>query len=107
MIGKLICYGSDREAAIQKSIESIEKMHILGIHTNLNFLLSVFRSKAFSDGFLHTGFISENQAALIHSPNYEENKDIAAIVATLVDHEVKQFLQNTSNLHRSIGFWRN
>ncbi len=107
MIGKLICYGKDRNAAIQKSIESVEKMHILGVDTNLNFLLAIFRSKAFSEGFLHTGFISENLVALTNSSIYEEHKDIAAIVATLEDPEVRQFMQNISNLHRSIGLWRN
>ena len=107
MIGKLICYGSDRDAAIQKSIESLGKMHILGVDTNLNFLLTIFRSKAFSEGLLHTGFISENQDALTNSSIYKDNKDIAAIVATLEDSEVRHLMKNSSNLHRSIGSWRN
>ena len=107
MIGKLICYGTDRHAAIQKSIESVGKMHILGIDTNLNFLLAIFRSEAFSEGLLHTGFISENQDALTNSSIYKDNKDIAAIVATLEDSEVRHLMKNSSNLHRSIGSWRN
>ncbi|MEC9247485.1 MAG: hypothetical protein VX986_00480 [Pseudomonadota bacterium] len=107
MIGKLICFGVDRTAAVKKCIEAIGEVHILGVETNLNFLLSIFKSDAFQKGNIDTGFVSDNAELLNNSGMPDEMIPVAVILATLENAEIKRLILETSDLHSQIGTWRN
>lgn len=64
MIAKMICWGEDRDDAIERFLEVVSTSQIAGVRTNLPFLGAVCRAGAFRAGELSTHFIEENQDEL-------------------------------------------
>ena len=59
MVAKLVCHGSDRDAAIALMRESLDQFHIRGVVTNVQFLASLLGHKRFVTGETTTAFIDE------------------------------------------------
>ena len=59
MMAKLVCHGSDRDAAIALMRESLDQFHIRGVVTNVQFLASLLGHKRFVTGETTTAFIDE------------------------------------------------
>lgn len=57
MISKLISYGSTREIAVNKMKRALEDYKIIGINTNIPFLLKLLQSSEFVNGNYHTQFV--------------------------------------------------
>jgi acetyl-CoA carboxylase biotin carboxylase subunit len=68
MLAKLITHAVSREAAIGRMAAALRTFPILGVRTNVAFLLNVVRHPAFASGDLHTGFVDEHLAALLETP---------------------------------------
>lgn len=64
LLAKLIVHGETRQAAIERVIAALRQYAVLGIRTNVPFLLRVLRHPAFAAGEIHTGFIDEHLATL-------------------------------------------
>ena len=64
LLGKLLAYGETREAAIARAAAALRAYPILGIRTNIPFLIRLLEHPAFRDGDLHTGLIDELLPAL-------------------------------------------
>lgn len=64
MIGKLIVYGDDRAQALARLDSALAQLHIVGLHTNVQFLRFVTRCASFSAADLDTALITREQAAL-------------------------------------------
>jgi acetyl-CoA carboxylase biotin carboxylase subunit len=65
MIGKLISYGNNRDAAIRRMSNALNEIVIDGIDTNINLqkkliLDSVFQKGSFSINYLENKFKEEN-----------------------------------------------
>jgi acetyl-CoA carboxylase biotin carboxylase subunit len=65
MLAKVIASAESRDAAIARAISALRAFPILGVRTNLGFLISVLEHPAFRAGDLHTGFVDEHLAALL------------------------------------------
>jgi len=78
MLAKLIAHGASREAAIGRMTAALRAFPILGVRTNVAFLLNVIRHPAFASGELHTGFVDEHLAALLDTPKPSELVQAAA-----------------------------
>ncbi|MBS1518425.1 MAG: acetyl-CoA carboxylase biotin carboxylase subunit [Bacteroidetes bacterium] len=59
MVSKLISFGADREIAIDKMKRALKEYKIVGIKTNIGFLLSLLECGEFIDGNYHTQFIEK------------------------------------------------
>jgi acetyl/propionyl-CoA carboxylase alpha subunit len=81
MLAKLITHGVDRQAAIARMTAALRAFPILGVRTNVAFLLNVIRHPAFASGDLHTGFVDEHLAALLETPQASELIRAAAAFA--------------------------
>jgi acetyl/propionyl-CoA carboxylase alpha subunit len=57
ILGKLIVWAEDREAARRRMIRALENTVILGVPTTIPFLLAVFQSEEFRAGATRTDFI--------------------------------------------------
>ncbi|MEX0785558.1 MAG: acetyl-CoA carboxylase biotin carboxylase subunit, partial [Dehalococcoidia bacterium] len=57
MLAKLICWGPDREAAIQRMIRALREYVIVGIQSNIPFHLQLLADERFRKGEFHTGFL--------------------------------------------------
>ncbi len=64
LIAKLIAHAEDRPAAIRRAREALREFAVLGIATNIPFLLRVLEHPRFVDGTLDTGFLDADGAGL-------------------------------------------
>jgi len=92
MIGKLICYGRDREEAITRMIRAIDDYQITGIENTLAFGKFVMQHEEFTSGRFDTHFVknhfSPEKLAVAVS---DELTEVAAFFAGL------KFAEETSN----------
>ncbi len=65
MIGKLIAWGEDREAAIDALINLVSETPVAGLTTNRDFLLRALKHDDFRAGDVHTGFIEAFEDTLL------------------------------------------
>ena len=107
MLAKLITYGSDREEAIQRLALALSRYKILGLPTNIAFLQKVVQCTPFIEGFLTTGFISENMDDLSLTEVAESTIDAAMIIAALSKQEFYQSAYHMPEPYASMGGWRN
>jgi len=63
ILGKLVVWAEDREMAIARMIRALKGCVILGVKTQVEFLLDVLSSDAFKAGDIHTHFIEEDHFA--------------------------------------------
>jgi 3-methylcrotonyl-CoA carboxylase alpha subunit len=57
MIAKVIAYGADRQTALSKMNAALEQYQIVGVPTNVDFLVSAVSHAEFARGAVDTGFI--------------------------------------------------
>jgi acetyl/propionyl-CoA carboxylase alpha subunit len=77
MIAKLSVVAADRPAAIARMNAALRAYPILGVTTNIEYLLAVLAQPAFAAGRLHTGFLDE------HLPRWCSARSEDAAVALL------------------------
>lgn len=63
ILGKLVVWAEDRNMAIARMIRALRECVILGVRTQVEFLLDVLTSEAFKAGDNHTRFIEDHFAA--------------------------------------------
>jgi len=81
MIAKLITYGQNRKAAIEKMKQAISQYQIEGIETTLPFGAFVFNNPVFISGEIDTHFVKKHfNKEAIEQSNIKE-KELAAKVA--------------------------
>ena len=82
LLAKVIAHGSTRDAAMRKLSYALRGLSIQGVQTNRDFLLRLLEHDNFLAGKVHTGFIAENQDALIKQENPALDR-VAAMAAAL------------------------
>ncbi|MCF6322063.1 MAG: ATP-grasp domain-containing protein, partial [Rhizobiaceae bacterium] len=65
MIGKIITYGSDRQEALGKMKEALRETFVVGVTTNVAFLLALCSSKSFCGARIDTGLIEREMVSLL------------------------------------------
>jgi acetyl-CoA carboxylase biotin carboxylase subunit len=68
MLAKLIASGESRAAAIARAVAALRAFPILGVRTNVTFLINALQHPAFASGDLHTGFIDAHLDDLLRAP---------------------------------------
>jgi acetyl/propionyl-CoA carboxylase alpha subunit len=59
LLGKLICYGADREEARGRLVDALREFALLGVTNNAAYLRDIIASEQFRDARLSTHFIDE------------------------------------------------
>ena len=62
LIAKLSVHAGDRAAAIDRAVAALRDYAVLGVTTNIEYLLAILADDAFGRGDLHTGFLEERLA---------------------------------------------
>ncbi len=86
MLSKLIVWAENRQDAINKMITALGEYVVLGVKTNIGFLLRVMKDNNFRKGKFDTGYIDRNQSLL--SPN-QKNIDIPLIAAAIAQETME------------------
>ncbi|KAJ8278809.1 hypothetical protein COCON_G00058750 [Conger conger] len=68
MIAKLVVWGEDRAAALKRLRYCLRQYNIVGLNTNIDFLLRLSGHPEFEAGNVHTSFIPQHHAQLFPSP---------------------------------------
>ena len=84
LIGKLVCWGRDREHAVARMARALDEMRIDGLTTAVSFHRQVMAHPAFVAGDLHTGFLEEHPELL--APGANRRLDEIAVVVAAVAH---------------------
>ena len=111
MIAKISTWGTDREQARRRMAGALRQTAILGLTTNLPFLIDLVDHPAFAAGDTHTGFLPE------HFPNWQPGEQphrlAAALAASLHrdphrngDGQTSLPAQDSSTPWRQLGGWR-
>jgi acetyl-CoA carboxylase biotin carboxylase subunit len=77
LLAKLVVSAPTRAAAVRRAATALREFPILGIRTNVPFLLQLLEHPAFAGGAVHTGFIDEAIAELTR----EEDTPLAIVAA--------------------------
>ena len=81
MLAKLIASAPSRDAAIARAVAALRDFPILGVRTNIGFLINVLEHPRFRAGDVHTGFIDEHLDALLKRPEADAIVQAAAALA--------------------------
>jgi acetyl/propionyl-CoA carboxylase alpha subunit len=81
MLAKLIAYGETRAAAVARAVAALRDFPVLGVRTNIPFLINVLEHPAFAAADIHTGFIDAHLEALLQTPAPDERVLAAAAFA--------------------------
>jgi acetyl/propionyl-CoA carboxylase alpha subunit len=81
LLAKLIAYGETREAARVRAMNALRAYPVLGIRTNVAFLIDLLDHPAFRTGQLHTATVDETLHDLIRSDGVPPQALAAAAVA--------------------------
>jgi 3-methylcrotonyl-CoA carboxylase alpha subunit len=86
MIAKLIVHGATREQALARLDDALAATHIVGLHTNVQFLRHVLRTRSFAQADLDTALIPREAAVLFNQePVGLPLAAAAAVAKTLLD----------------------
>ena len=85
MIAKLSLHGQDRAAAIDRAVTALKDYAVLGVTTNVEYLIAILQEQAFLDGDLHTGFLAEHLADW--ASDREQDEDLALAVASIAEYD--------------------
>jgi acetyl-CoA carboxylase biotin carboxylase subunit len=96
LLGKLICYGANREEARVRLVNALGEFALLGVTNNAAYLRDIIASDQFRDAKLSTHFIDE----FFSRWEVGDNEIDAAIVATLITAEDQQ-AENATMLRNS------
>ncbi len=90
MIAKLIVWGEDRAQALARLDAALSDTHLVGLHTNAEFLRRVVRSQAFSSADLDTALIERERSALFEAPPLPLALAASGVVAHTLAQEQAQ-----------------
>jgi acetyl-CoA carboxylase biotin carboxylase subunit len=68
MLAKVIALAETRAQAIDRAGAALRAFPILGVRTNVPFLIKVIEHPAFRAGCMHTGFVDEHLTSLLEQP---------------------------------------
>ncbi len=84
MISKLSLHGESRGAAIDRAVTALKDYAILGVTTNVEYLIAILQNPAFGAGNLHTGFLEEHMPAW--SSDSSDDNGLALSVAAIDEY---------------------
>ena len=90
LLAKLLVWGETRAEAILRMRRALEEFRIGGIHTTIPFHQQVMDNTRFQGGVFDTSFVDGPDGFRLSAPPSREMARIAAIAATLVEHERSQ-----------------
>jgi 3-methylcrotonyl-CoA carboxylase alpha subunit len=103
LLAKVVVSGEDRGAAVSRLRGALMDFHVLGVTTNVPYLLDVLAHPSFASGDLDTGFLGREFGEW--SPNGEVPEELGAILAMANgDGRSKSLAEPSPAWARSDGF---
>ena len=80
MLAKVITWGANREEAIRKMVRALRDTIILGVTTNIDYLLAILQEEHFVAGDTSTGYLTDHMADWQPQANLSESDWLALAV---------------------------
>uniref|UniRef100_A0A667Y910 Methylcrotonoyl-CoA carboxylase subunit alpha, mitochondrial n=1 Tax=Myripristis murdjan TaxID=586833 RepID=A0A667Y910_9TELE len=106
MIAKLVVWGEDRSAALKKLRYCLRQYNIVGLNTNIDFLLSLSGHPEFEAGNVSTSFIPQHYADLFPAPRAPSGATLCQAALGLVLQErthTQEFVQSSNDPYSPFG----
>jgi acetyl/propionyl-CoA carboxylase alpha subunit len=84
MIAKVIVAGETRDAARRRAVDALRRFHVLGVRTNLSYLIALLEHPRFIEGGIDTGFLDREGDAVLGAVT--PDLPAAAFAAAAVHH---------------------
>jgi 3-methylcrotonyl-CoA carboxylase alpha subunit len=81
MLAKLIVWGETREQALSRLSLALAQVHVVGLHTNVDFLRRVVHSRSFAQADLDTALIERERAVLFAALPMPVEWTVASVAA--------------------------
>ena len=96
MLAKVISYGADREEARLALVQALNRYHVEGVHTNIDFANSILNHPHFIKGEMTTAFIDEqyDNGRCLVEPD-KESLDLMVIASTIVYHNRQNLIKKS------------
>ena len=110
ILSKLIVWSENREMTIKRIVETLKDYIILGIKTNIGYLMRIINTENFIEGNFDTHFIDNNEEILLPQHN---DLDFALIASALnkkfgvsrkPEIQIRQYSQKTTPW-QELGHW--
>ena len=88
MIAKLVVWSSDRSSALRKLRSCLSEYNIVGLNTNVDFLMQLSSHPQFVEGDVHTDFIAQHYNELFPVKPITDNLVGQAVLASMLN-EIK------------------
>jgi acetyl-CoA carboxylase biotin carboxylase subunit len=89
LLGKLVVHAESRAAALDRLERALDELVIRGVETCLPFHRRIVRHPEFRSGDLSIRFLEEHAALLEPGPSGGADRSVAAVAATLLEHEYR------------------
>jgi acetyl-CoA carboxylase biotin carboxylase subunit len=89
LLAKLVVWGHDRKAAIDRMKRALRELTITGIRTNIPFFIQVMRHEPFISGHYDTGYIERHLGDDLRLDD-GHHAEVAAIAAAIAAHRDEQ-----------------
>jgi acetyl/propionyl-CoA carboxylase alpha subunit len=80
MLAKVITWGQDRLEAVRKMERALRDMVVLGVTTNIPYLLSILGQEAFRSGNTTTNYLEQHMAGWVPGVSADEDVLLAAAI---------------------------
>jgi acetyl/propionyl-CoA carboxylase alpha subunit len=107
LLGKLIVYDINRNAASLQAIQGLNDTHIHGIETNIPFLKSILSSDEFSENNLYTRWCNHIIPSFIDETiSLQADTQIHIPLIAFVYLNFQKAASDAASIWQSIGYWR-
>lgn len=97
LIAKLICHSTSRKSAIEKLKCSLRDTHILGVRTNIAYLLDIIDTQGFLRGDFDTGWLGRE------FPDWTQSSNIPCGILELVQQSNQKSSSGTINTQSQLA----
>ena len=105
MIAKLIVHGPDRQQALAKLVAALKQYHIVGVTTNIDYLLRVAQCEAFVDAELTTDFV-ERHSDELQADTKAVSPETQALISFIILQTASSSLQSTQGPFAELSGFR-
>ncbi len=107
MLAKLVAHAATRQEAVERSIAALDALALLGVKTNVDYLIRVLAHASFRAGDLHTAFVVEHGEALKAAEPDDAMLVQVLAAAALGFRDIHEAVVGTPEPYAAIGGWRN
>jgi acetyl/propionyl-CoA carboxylase alpha subunit len=109
MLSKLVVYGNNREAAIERTLMAIDEYEITGVSTTLDFGRFAIDHDAFRSGNFDTHFVNEhfNSEALERASSLDDKALAELVVGMMSKAQSVPDSASSANEAKSVSNWKN